>query len=169
MKWVYIANVVIFMVSAAAAGAAPNHPVAIVGRVVMGVGGAVVYQSNLIFVAGFGTSDETPRLFGLLSAIWPWVSSLAALSGVRSRLEQTHHLAVGFLHEPTLGGSQSCGRHYLPSSQIPRARLSVGVRLMAIDSIGVAFNMAAPVLFALALEFSGPVWKWGFWGVYIAA
>lgn len=44
MKWVYIANVVIFMVSAAAAGAAPNHTVVIVGRVVMGVGGAVVYQ-----------------------------------------------------------------------------------------------------------------------------
>lgn len=34
-------------------------------------------------------------------------------------------------------------------------------RLMAIDPVGIAFNMAVPVLFALALEFSGPVWDWG--------
>lgn len=44
MKWIYIANVVVFMAGAAVAGAAPNLPVVIVGRIVMGVGGAVVYQ-----------------------------------------------------------------------------------------------------------------------------
>lgn len=44
MKWIYIANVVVFMAGSAVAGAAPNLPVVIVGRIVMGVGGAVVYQ-----------------------------------------------------------------------------------------------------------------------------
>lgn len=32
---------------------------------------------------------------------------------------------------------------------------------MAIDPIGIRFNMATPVLFAMALEFSGFVWDWG--------
>ncbi|KAJ6027232.1 uncharacterized protein N7446_004168 [Penicillium canescens] len=49
MKCIYIANVVIFMAGAAVAGAASDLPAVIVGRIVMGVGGAV---------------------FGLLSAIW---------------------------------------------------------------------------------------------------
>lgn len=44
MKWIYIASLVIFMAGAAVAGAAPNLPTVIVGRVIMGVGGAVVYQ-----------------------------------------------------------------------------------------------------------------------------
>jgi hypothetical protein len=34
-------------------------------------------------------------------------------------------------------------------------------RLMAIDPVDIAFNMAVPVSFALVLEFSGPVWDWG--------
>ena len=44
MKWIYIASLVIFMAGAAVAGAAPNLPTVIVGRIIMGIGGAVVYQ-----------------------------------------------------------------------------------------------------------------------------
>lgn len=44
MKWIYIASVLIFMAGAAVAGAAHNLPTVIVGRIIMGVGGAVVYQ-----------------------------------------------------------------------------------------------------------------------------
>lgn len=47
IKWIYIVNLVIFMAGAAVAGAAPNLPAVIVGRVVMGVGGAVVYQRSV--------------------------------------------------------------------------------------------------------------------------
>lgn len=47
IKWIYITNLVIFMAGAAVAGAAPNLPAVIVGRVVMGVGGAVVYQRSV--------------------------------------------------------------------------------------------------------------------------
>lgn len=44
MKWIYIVSVVIFMVGAAVAGSASNFPAVIVGRIIMGVGGAIVYQ-----------------------------------------------------------------------------------------------------------------------------
>lgn len=47
MKWVYIVNVVIFMAGAAVAGAAPNLPAVIVGRIIMGVGGAFIYQRSV--------------------------------------------------------------------------------------------------------------------------
>ncbi|KAJ5814443.1 Major facilitator superfamily domain general substrate transporter [Penicillium pulvis] len=62
--------VMIIITGAAVAGAASNLPTVIVGRIIIGVGGDVVYQGNLTPVASFSTPDETPRLFGLLSAVW---------------------------------------------------------------------------------------------------
>ena len=47
MKWVYIVNLVIFMVGAAVAGSASNFPAVIVGRIIMGVGVAIVYQRSV--------------------------------------------------------------------------------------------------------------------------
>lgn len=44
LKWIYIASVMIFMAGAAVASAAFNLHTVIVGRIIMGVGGAVVYQ-----------------------------------------------------------------------------------------------------------------------------
>lgn len=44
MRWIYLVNVVIFMAGAAVAGAAPNIQAVIVGRIIMGVSGAIVYQ-----------------------------------------------------------------------------------------------------------------------------
>ena len=44
LKWIYLTHVVIFMAGAAVAGAASNLSTVIVGRIIMGVGGAVIYQ-----------------------------------------------------------------------------------------------------------------------------
>ncbi|KAJ5952414.1 uncharacterized protein N7479_010827 [Penicillium vulpinum] len=161
MKWIYLVNIVIFTAGAAVAGAAPNLPAVIVGRIIMGVGGAVVYQSNLTFVAVFATPTETPRLFGLLSAIW--AVGLVIGGPIGSALASNRHTTwrwAFYMNLPWVGlslvGAIIClPRKYL-GPDIPLVS-----RLKAIDPIGIAFNMAAPVLFALALEFSGPVWDWG--------
>ncbi|KAJ5415677.1 hypothetical protein N7465_004372 [Penicillium sp. CMV-2018d] len=161
MKWIYIANLVIFMAGAAVAGAAPNLPTVIVGRVIMGVGGAVVYQSNLTFVAVFATPDETPRLFGLLSAIW--AVGLVIGGPIGSALASNRHTTwrwAFYMNLPWVGLSLAGAILCLPRRYLG-PEIPLVSRLMAIDPIGIAFNMAAPVLFALALEFSGPVWDWG--------
>lgn len=44
MRWIYIVNVIIFMAGAAVSGAATNISAVIVGRIIMGVSGAIVYQ-----------------------------------------------------------------------------------------------------------------------------
>ncbi|KAJ5364577.1 Major facilitator superfamily domain general substrate transporter [Penicillium cataractarum] len=161
LKWIYIANVVIFMAGAAVAGAASDLPAVIVGRVIMGVGGAVVYQSNLTFVAVFATPDETPRLFGLLSATW--AVGLVLGGPIGSALASNRHTTwrwAFYMNLPWAGLSLALAIICLPRKYLgPDSSLLS--RLMAIDPIGIAFNMAAPALFALALEFSGPVWHWG--------
>lgn len=44
MQLVYLTSLLVFIVGAAVAGAAPNMSAIIVGRVIMGVGGALVQQ-----------------------------------------------------------------------------------------------------------------------------
>jgi MFS family permease len=45
LRWIYSACIAIFLAGAAIAGSASSMSVVIVGRVIMGVGGAIVYQT----------------------------------------------------------------------------------------------------------------------------
>lgn len=45
MRWIYLTSIIVFIAGAALAGAAPNMPCIIVGRVIMGFGGAVIQQT----------------------------------------------------------------------------------------------------------------------------
>ncbi|KAE8387433.1 major facilitator superfamily domain-containing protein [Aspergillus alliaceus] len=161
MRWIYISNIVVFMAGAAVAGAAPNLPSVIVGRVIMGVGGAVVYQCNLTFVAVFATPAETPRLFGLLSALW--AVGLVIGGPIGSALAENSHTTwrwAFYMNLPWVGLGLAIAILCIPSKYLG-PDIPLTARLTSIDPIGIALNMAAPVLFALALEFSGPVWAWG--------
>ncbi|OGM50811.1 efflux pump antibiotic resistance protein [Aspergillus bombycis] len=161
MQWIYIISIVVFMAGAAVAGAAHNLSSVIVGRTIMGVGGSVIYQSNLTFVAVFATPAETPRLFGLLGALWaaglviggPIGSALATNSSTTWRW-------AFYMNLPWAGLGLVMAFICMPSKYLG-PDIPVWSRLTRIDPIGISMNMAAPVLFALALEFSGPVWAWG--------
>ncbi|KAF5016178.1 hypothetical protein F66182_12224, partial [Fusarium sp. NRRL 66182] len=160
MKWVYIVSIVIFMVGAAVAGSASNFPAVIVGRIIMGVGGATIYQSNLTCVAVFATPDETPRLFGLLSAFW--AIGLVIGGPIGSALASNKHTTwrwAFYMNLPWAGLSLAAAIICLPFKYLG-PDIPMISRLKAIDPLGIAFNMAVQILFALALEFSGPVWNW---------
>jgi MFS family permease len=160
MRWVYIVNVAIFMAGAAVAGAAPNISAVIVGRIIMGVAGAIVYQSNLTFVAVFAPPAESPRLFGLLSAVWavglviggPIGSALAANDNTTWRW-------AFYMNLPFVGLALAMALLCIPDKYLG-PDIPVLQRLTKIDPVGVTLNMASPVLFAVALEFSGSIWSW---------
>jgi hypothetical protein len=109
----------------------------------------------------FAISDETPCLFSLLSAIW--AVGLVIGGPIWSDLASNRHTTARwafYINLPWVSVSLAVAILCLPRKYLGPDRPLVS-RLMAIDPVGVAFNMAAPVLFALALEFSGPVWNWG--------
>lgn len=125
-------------------------------------------HSNLTFVAVFAMPDETPRLFGLLSAIW--AVGLVIGGPIGSAFASNSHTTwrwAFYINLPCAGLCLAVAILCLPRKYLGPDSPLVS-RLMAIDPIGIAFNMAAPVLFAIALEFSGPVWDWGS-GASIAA
>ncbi|KAL3475530.1 major facilitator superfamily domain-containing protein [Aspergillus californicus] len=160
MRWIYIVNVVIFMVGAAVAGSAQNMSSVIVGRIIMGVSGAIVYQSNLTFVAVFASPTETPRLFGLLSAVWAigLVVGGPIGSALASNPSTTWRWAF-YMNLPWVGFSLLLALFCIPHKHLG-PDIPIPQRLAKIDPIGVLLNMASPVLFAVALEFSGAVWSW---------
>ncbi|KAE8382735.1 major facilitator superfamily domain-containing protein [Aspergillus bertholletiae] len=161
MRWIYIASIAVFMAGAAVAGAAHNMATVIVGRTIMGIGGAVVYQSNLTFIAVFATPAETPRLLGIYSALWAigLVIGGPIGSALASNNSTTWRWAF-YMNLPWAGLSLIMAIICMPSKYLGPA-IPVWSRIAQIDPIGIMMNMAVPVLFALALEFSGPVWAWG--------
>lgn len=47
LRWLYIANLAVFLLGAAVAGSAKSMEAVILGRVIMGVGGAFVQQMQV--------------------------------------------------------------------------------------------------------------------------
>ncbi|KAL2810046.1 hypothetical protein BJX63DRAFT_434685 [Aspergillus granulosus] len=104
----------------------------------MGVAGAIVYQSNLTYVAVFAPLAASPGLFEVMGAIW---ATRLVIGGLSARLS---------LSTTTPPGAGSTLGPDIPVLQ----------RLTKIDPAGVALNMASPVLFTVALEFSDSSWTW---------
>ncbi|KJK61709.1 Major Facilitator Superfamily protein [Aspergillus parasiticus SU-1] len=161
MQWIYIVSLVVFMAGAAVAGAAHNLATVIVGRTIMGVGCSVIYQSNLTFVAVFATPAETPRLFGLLGALWAvgLVIGGPIGSALASNPNTTWRWAF-YMNLPWAGLVLVMAFICMPSKYLG-PDIPVWSRISRIDPIGITMNIAVPALFSIALEFSGPVWDWG--------
>ncbi|KAB8240180.1 hypothetical protein BDV35DRAFT_386055 [Aspergillus flavus] len=152
MQWIYIVSVVVFMAGAAVAGAAHNLATVIVGRTIMG---------NLTFVAVFATPAETPRLFGLLGALWAvgLVIGGPIGSALASNPNTTWRWAF-YLNLPWAGLVLVIAFICMPSKYLG-PDIPVWSRIARMDPIGITMNIAVPALFSIALEFSGPVWDWG--------
>lgn len=65
-----------------------------------------------------------------------------------------------FLNLPLVGVALLLATVCAPSHSLA-PHTSIEKRLAQIDPLGVAFNIATPITFALATTFSGPVWPWG--------
>ncbi|KAL3464521.1 major facilitator superfamily domain-containing protein [Aspergillus heterothallicus] len=160
MRWIYIANLALFMVGAAVAGAAPNISTVIAGRIIMGVAGAIVYQSTLTYLAVFAPPAKSAQLFALVSAVW--AVGLVLGGPIGSALAANHNTTwrwAFYMNLPFVGLALALALICLPSKYLG-PDISVPQRLIKIDPVGVLLNMASPVLFAVALEFSGPIWAW---------
>ncbi|KAL2840419.1 major facilitator superfamily domain-containing protein [Aspergillus pseudoustus] len=160
MRWIYLVNLAIFMAGAAVAGAAPNISAVIIGRIIMGVSGAIIYQSNLTYIAVFAPPAQSPRLFGMMSAIW--ATGLVIGGPIGSALatnDSTTWRWAFYMNLPFVGLALALALVCVPDKYLG-PDIPIPQRLTKIDPVGVSLNMASPVLFAVALEFSGPIWDW---------
>ncbi|EAW14870.1 putative MFS transporter [Aspergillus clavatus NRRL 1] len=161
LRWIYIVCIGIFLAGAAIGGSAHSMSTVIVGRIVMGIGGAMIYQTNLTFVSVFATPSKTQLLIGGLSVSWAVGLIVGGPIGaaLAENPDTTWRWAF-YMNLPWMGlalvGAILCFPSIYLGPNVPLHR-----RILDMDPVGIAFNMACPVLFSLGLEFSGPVWAWG--------
>lgn len=162
MRWIYLLSMIAFMAGAAVSGSATSITSVIVGRIVMGIGGAIVQQTNMTYMAVFATAAETPGLFGTMSAMW--AIGLVVGGPIGSALAENAHATwrwAFYLNLPLVGFGFLVAALCIPSHRVAPTDSPILKRLLSIDPLGILFNIAAPVLFAIAVTFSGPIWPWG--------
>ncbi|KIA75671.1 MFS transporter [Aspergillus ustus] len=160
LRWIYIVCLAIFLAGAAIGGSASSMSVVVVGRIIMGVGGAIVYQSNLTFISVHASPAQSPRLVAALSGAW--AVGLIVGGPIGAALAENPHTTwrwAFYLNLPFMGLALLISILCFPSTYIG-PDIPLTSRLLQADPVGIALNMATPVLFSVALEFSGPVWAW---------
>lgn len=70
IKWVYLANIVLFEVGSAICGAAPNMNALILGRIIAGVGGCGMYSGTLTYASVLTNGEEKPAYLAGSTVVW---------------------------------------------------------------------------------------------------
>ena len=70
IKWLFIANIILFEAGSALCGGAPNMVGMIVGRVIAGVGGSGMYMGCLMLLTITTSEQERPLYMGILGMVW---------------------------------------------------------------------------------------------------
>ncbi|KAL2857271.1 major facilitator superfamily domain-containing protein [Aspergillus pseudoustus] len=160
LRWINIVFLAIFISGAAIGGSASSMSVVVVGRIIMGIGGAVVYQTNLTFISVYTSPAHIQRLIGALSGAWAVGFIIGGPIGAAvAENSRTSWRWVFYLNLPWMGLALLISILCFPLTYLGPDILLTS-RLLQADPLGIALNMATPVLFSVALEFSGPVWAW---------
>ena len=103
---------------------------------------------------------ESPVLVSLVSALWALGVVVGAPIGaaLAANPDITWRWAF-YVNLPAIGLGLMAALFSLPTES-SNERIQLWRRVSRVDPGGILFNIAAPVLFALALTFSGSVWAW---------
>ncbi|KAI6778465.1 putative transporter-like protein [Emericellopsis cladophorae] len=151
LKIIYLIHLAIFAAGAAVAGAASNITTVIVGRVIMGIGGSVIQQINMTFIAVFATAEESTGVFGLISAMWATGLVVGGPIGSAFAEDQSATWRWAFYFNLPLVGAAFVGASLSMQSHSLAPKTSIVQRVIKIDPLGVALNAAAPVLLSIAI------------------
>lgn len=116
--------------------------------------------SNISYFAVFATPAETPGLFGIMSGLW--AIGLVVGGPVGSALAENPDTTwrwAFYMNLPWVGLALLLAIVCIPSHSLG-PNIPLWHRLKRVDPIGVFLHIAASVLFAIAVTFSGSVWPW---------
>ncbi|KAI0468801.1 major facilitator superfamily transporter [Xylaria cf. heliscus] len=159
IKWLLLANILLFEVGSAICGAAPNITALIIGRVIAGVGGCGMYSGGLSYIASLTTINERPVytagvavIWGLGSVLGPVVGGAFATSNATWRW--------GFYINLVIGGAFAPAYFLLWPSLCLQPNKSLLSRLRMVDWVGTVFFIGGSVSFIMAITFGGSVYPW---------
>ncbi|KAH8660598.1 major facilitator superfamily domain-containing protein [Xylariales sp. PMI_506] len=153
-------GLLIFATGAAIAGAGQSMPVLIVGRVITGIGLSGVYQISLSYIAILATPLESPRLLGLIAAMF----SMGLISGplVGAAFAENTHATWRwsmYINLPIAGMLMAAVIFIYPSYTVS-SQLTLRQHLHNMDWVGAVLHIALVILLVIALTCSGVIWAW---------
>ncbi|KAH8811249.1 major facilitator superfamily domain-containing protein [Xylogone sp. PMI_703] len=155
MKWLYLANVVLFEVGSAICGASPT-----MNALVAGAGGAGLFLGGLNILSSMTTEYERPIYmsgtgvsWGLGTILGPVIGGAFAGSSATWRWAFYLNLVIFAVTSPIFV--------FIIPSLDPQPGRRLTERLDAIDWVGTVLNAAIYASWVLALTFGGAQWAWG--------
>ncbi|KID81854.1 Major facilitator superfamily domain, general substrate transporter [Metarhizium guizhouense ARSEF 977] len=166
LRWLYLGSLAVFLAGATVAGAAQNMAAIIVGRVIMGVGGAFVQQINMFYISDCAPGIEgerarkAPQRISIMSASWAVGLIIGGPVGSAFSERVTWRWAF-LLNLPCVGATLILACICVPKGEVlPDEEAPLRCRWNQFVLAQILLNMAVPVLLALGLTFSGSVWHW---------
>lgn len=161
VKILFISGLVLFEAGSALCGAAPNMDALIVGRVLAGIGGSVLYIGNLNYFVMCTTPRERSRYMSGIGLVWgvgailgPIVGGSFSSSSATWRWSFYINLVIAAICAPIYV-------FYLPSIKILNAsKMSVITKLGELDWIGFILSSGTLVGFVVGLTLAGSEWPW---------
>ncbi|TDZ17471.1 Efflux pump patC [Colletotrichum orbiculare MAFF 240422] len=160
LKWQVVASCVVFFVGSVVSGAAKSINSVIIGRAIQGIGGAGIYQLNLVVSLLITTPTELPQIQGATAVAWAVGLTLGPVIG--GAFAENQHATwrwAMYINLPLLGMILLTTFIALPdlyATNVPP--FMEGLR--TIDWTGVVLHTAGFILLCSALVFSGSTWSW---------
>lgn len=161
-RWHFYAYAVVWIVGAAVAGAATIMDHVVLGRAIIGIGGAGLYQGIMLYNYTFSTTLEAPRgqaLIGVGFAIGLLLGPI--IGGVFAENESATWRWAMYINIPVMAIVVAGWFAFLPALRLAERSGRPAPRFRDIDFLGWLLHSSFFIMLCSSLVFSGTRWAWG--------
>ncbi|KAJ8127255.1 hypothetical protein O1611_g6382 [Lasiodiplodia mahajangana] len=160
IKWSFILTLVIFEIGSLICALAPNSITLIVGRAIAGVGAAGISVGGTSIVAFSAPPKKRPILMGFVGLTYGLASVLGPIIGGAFTTSVTWRWCF-YINLPVGGFAAIIVLlfFHLPAAVKP-SPISLKLKLLHLDPVGIALCMGAIISFILALQYARTEYPW---------
>jgi len=160
IKWLFIANVILFEAGSVICGAAPTMTAMIIGRVIVGVGGCGMYSGCLTYIAALTTLQERPIYTAGVALAWGVGSVLGPVVGAAFASNSHATWRWGFYINLVIGAVFAPGYLFLLPHTHTESVKTLKQKLHMIDWIGIIFFIGGCTDLITGITFVGSTYSW---------
>ena len=160
VKYAYLTGVTLFLAGSALCGGAPTINALIVGRVIAGVGGNMLYFGVMTLMTILCTPQELPNYIGFVVMTWAVGSLVGPAIGGAFISNPNATWRWAFYINLVIGGAFSPIYILMIPSTTLRPNEKIWPRVKELDYAGIFLSIAAIILFIIPTSTGGVLYAW---------
>ena len=160
VKYAYLTGVTLFLVGSALCGGAPTINALIVGRVIAGIGGNMLYFGVMTLMTILCTPQEIPNYIGFVVMTWAVGSLVGPAVGGAFISNPNATWRWAFYINLVIGGVFSPIYILMIPSTTLRPNEKLWPRVKELDYAGIFLSIAAIILFIIPTSTGGVLYAW---------